>query len=338
MRAKAAGLLLALIVAFLPGCYLGHVAAGQWRLLAGRRPIDVVLHDPATPAELRERLALAPEARRLARELGLEVGGQYTSYVAWPGDRVVTTVVATRPGEVEPRGFWFPIVGRVPYKGFFDPGRARAEALQLREDGCDVCEVAVPAYSTLGWLDDPVTQPMLQGDAGRIVETIVHELVHATVFVRDAPDWNEGVATFVGQEAAVLWQAEAGRSAEAASERTRVDDDRRVAAALLALRGEVAELYAREPAGPAREAARTAAESRARDSVAALRLATRDAPELAKALRLNDACLALVGTYSADLPRYAERLASQGGDLAAFVGRLRAAAAAPDPRAALLAP
>jgi predicted aminopeptidase len=338
IRAKGLALLLAPIAASLPGCYLGHIAAGQWRLLAGRQPIDALLHDPATPAELRERLALAPEARALARQLGLEVGGQYTSYVAWPGDRVVTTVVATRPGEVEPRGFWFPIVGHLPYKGFFDPERARAEAVQLQEGGCDVCEVAVPAYSTLGWLDDPVTQPMLQGDAGRIVETIVHELVHATVFVRDAPDWNEGVATFVGQEAAVLWQAEAGRSAEAVRERARVEDDRRVAAALLALRAEIADLYAREPAGPARDAAREAVESRAREAVAALPLATRDAPALARVLRLNDACLALVGTYSADLPRYAELLASQGGDLAAFVGRLRAAALAPDPRAALLAP
>jgi predicted aminopeptidase len=338
MRAQGAALLFALIAFSLPGCYLGHVAAGQWRLLARRQPIDALLRDPTTPADLRERLALAPEARRLARELGLEVGGQYTSYVAWPGDRVVTAVVATRPGEVEPRGFWFPIVGRVPYKGFFDPERAHAEALDLQREGCDVCEVAVPAYSTLGWLDDPVTQPMLQADPGRIVETIVHELVHATVFVPDAPDWNEGVATFVGQEAAVRWQVEAGRSADAARERARVEDERRLAAALLALRAEVADLYAREPAGPARDAARAAAESRARDAVAALPLSTRDAPELARTLRLNDACLALVGTYSADLPRYAELLASEGGDLATFVGRLRAAAAAPDPRAALLAP
>jgi len=338
MRAKASALLLALIASPLPACYLGHVAAGQWRLLAGRRPIDAVRDDPATPPDLRERLALAAEARELARGLGLEVGGQYTSYVAWPGDRVVTTVVATRPGEVDPLGFWFPIVGRVPYKGFFDPERAHAEAERLRADGDDVCEVPVPAYSTLGWLDDPLTQPMLQGDAGRIVETIVHELVHANAFVADAPDWNEGVATFIGQEAAVRWQARTHGPDAAASERTRVEDDRAVAAQLLALRAEVAALYAREPGGPVREAERAAAESQTRDAVAALPIATRDAPDLAQALRLNDACLALVGTYSADLPAYAEWLASRDGDLAAFVARARAAAAAPDPRAALLAP
>jgi predicted aminopeptidase len=320
----------------IPGCYLGHVAAGQARLLAARRPLDAVIADPATPAPLRERLALAPEARELARALGLEVGGQYTSYVAWPGDRVVTTVVATRPGEVDAAGFWFPIVGRVPYKGFFDPARARAEAERLRARGLDVCEVPVPAYSTLGWLDDPLTEPMLRAEPGRIVETIVHELVHATVFLPDAADWNEGVATFVGQEASVAWRAAAGPSPEAQRERERVQDDRRLAAALLAFREEVADLYAREPAGLEREAARRSAEERAREAIAARPLATRSAAELAAAVRLNDACLALVGTYSADLPRYAEALAAAGGDLRAFVERVRDAAKSPDPRAALL--
>jgi predicted aminopeptidase len=196
--------------------------------------------------------------------------------------------------------------------------------------------VAVPAYSTLGWLDDPLTEPMLRGGPGRIVETIVHELVHATVFLPDAADWNEGVATFVGQEASVAWHAAGGRPAEAERERARVEDDRRLAAALLDLRREVAALYAAEPAGAERDARRREAELRGREAIAALPLATRDAAAVAASARLNDACLALTGTYSADLPGYAEALAASGGDLRAFVARLRAAAEEPDPRAALL--
>ncbi len=248
----------------------------------------------------------------------------------------MTTVVATRPGEVQPAGFWFPIVGNVPYKGFFDPARAHAEAERLRARGLDVCEVAVPAYSTLGWLDDPVTEPMLRAEPGRVVETIVHELVHATVFVPDEAEWNEGVATFVGQEASVDWRAAAGNPAGAEHERARVQDDRRIAALLLGLREEVAGLYARETAGPGRDAARARAETRARAALAELPIATRDAEAVARAVRLNDACLAIAGTYAADLPRYAEALEALGGDLRAFVARLREAAAAADPRAALL--
>ena len=331
MRAKPAALLFLLACIPTSGCYLGHVTAGQLRLLAAREPIETLIADPSTPAPLRERLRLAPQARELARGLGLEVGGQYTSYVPWPGDRVVTTVVATRPGEVEPAGFWFPIVGNVPYKGFFDPARAHAEGEQLRARGLDVCEVAVPAYSTLGWLDDPVTEPMLRGEPGRVVETIVHELVHATVYVPDAAEWNEGVATFVGQEASIRWRESTGGAAAAARERLRVEEDRRIAALLLGLRREVADLYAREPAGPDREAARAAAEARSREALAALEFSTRDSAALSRAIRTNDACLAIAGTYAADLPRFAEALASQGGDLRAFVARMREAAKAPDP-------
>jgi predicted aminopeptidase len=336
MRAKLPALLLLLTCAPTSGCYLGHVTAGQLRLLAAREPIESLIADPSTPAPLRERLGLAPQARELARTLGLEVGGQYTSYVPWPGDRVVTTVVATRPGEVEPASFWFPIVGNVPYKGFFDPARAHAEGEQLRARGLDVCELAVPAYSTLGWLDDPLTEPMLRGEPGRVVETIVHELVHATVFVPDAAEWNEGVATFVGQEASVRWRSGAGDETAAARERVRVDEDRRISALLLGLRREVAELYARDPAGSERKAARAQAEARTREALGALSIETRSPAALARGARLNDACLAIVGTYSADLPRYAEILSSLGGDLQAFVERVREAAQAPDPRAALL--
>ncbi len=109
------------------------MAWGQIRLLRAREPIDALLADPDTPAELRERLSVVEEVRAYASGLGLEVDGNYTSYVPWPGDRVVTTVVATEPGSVEPAGFWFPLVGTLPYKGFFEPERAEAEAERLRE-------------------------------------------------------------------------------------------------------------------------------------------------------------------------------------------------------------
>ena len=105
MKSRAVLLLMAL--ASTPGCYLAHVTGGQTRLLWERRPVAEVMQDPATPEALRRKLEVVEAARQHAAALGLDVGGQYTSYVAWPGDRIVTSVVATRPGEVEPAGFWF---------------------------------------------------------------------------------------------------------------------------------------------------------------------------------------------------------------------------------------
>lgn len=316
------------------------MAGGQARLLWSGRPLADVVADPETPPSLREQLELVVAARRFADELGLRVGDQYTRYVAWPGDRLVTAVVATQPGSVDPRAFWFPIVGHVPYKGFFDEGRAREEAQELREEGLDTCLVPVPAYSTLGWMADPVTTPLLQLPPGRLVETVLHELVHATVFVKDAAEFNEGIATFVGQEGAVLFFAEreGPASPRARAERARIEDDRAVARALGALRQRVAELYASEPTGPAREAARARLEAEARTALAALPLQTRDARSLARRVRLNDACLALSATYQGELEAYELRLAALGHDLRAFIAAARVAADTPDPRSVLLAP
>ncbi len=313
------------------------MAIGQARLLHARRPIAEVIADPATPAELRERLGWIHEVRAFATRLGLTVDEQYTSYVEWPGDRVVTTVVATPPGSLEPRPFWFPIVGNVPYKGFFDPARAHEEAESLRAEGLDVCEVPVRAYSTLGWFEDPVTGPMLRGSEGALVETLLHELTHATVFVKSQADFNEGVASFVGEEGSVRFFEETVGSEAGVQQRARVTDARRLARALLDFRREVERLYASGSPPDELAARRAAAEQQARAAIAALPLTTRDPVRLAADVRLSDACLALTRTYAADVEDYAATLAALDGSLPRFVSRLREAAGAEDPRAAMLA-
>ena len=322
-------LLLTVLASLEAGCYYTHLASGQVRMLLARRDLGEVIADSETPENLRQHLELAQQVRAYAARIGLDVGGQYTSYVDWPGDRVVTTLVATRPGEVDAENFWFPFAGEVPYKGFFDQERARAEAGKLRSRGRDVCLHPIPAYSTLGWMDDPLTSPMLREGRGRLIETILHELVHATVYVRDEPEFNEGLATFIGQEAAIRFQEDPKKRAE---EQRRVDDDRAVAGTLVAFRERVAELYLGSEAGAQRDASRAALESETRAELAALDLATRDVQKLAERVRLNDACQALIGTYHADLARYGERLRQLNGDLGAFLEGARRAAEEPDPR------
>ncbi|MEE2673322.1 MAG: aminopeptidase [Myxococcota bacterium] len=318
--------MLALVTLGSPGCYYAHLASGQVRVLMARQPIRDLREDTNTPDRLRDQLALVERARSFASELGLEVGRQYTSYVDWPGDRIVTTVVATNPGEVEAAGFRFPLLGEVPYKGFFDIRAAEDEAQALRAKGLDVCVVPVTAYSTLGWMDDPVTAPMLRQGDTRLVETLLHELVHATVFVPNQPEFNEGVARFIGQEATVRFDA-------SAASRTRVSEDRRVAAETLAFRARVAALYedSDESAGTGGE--RAAIEHAFRKHLAKLPLTSRDPVSLAARARLNDACLALSGTYAADNTRLERLLDELDGDLVRLIERLREAAQAEDSRA-----
>jgi predicted aminopeptidase len=291
-----------------------------------RQSIEEVRANSDTPDRLLEQLALVEQARRFATELGLEVGEQYTSYVAWPGDRILTTVVATHPGEVEAAGFRFPLVGKVPYKGFFEPEAAEEEARTLRQAGLDVCVVPVTAYSTLGWMDDPITAPLLQRPDGRLAETLFHELVHATIFVPGQPEFNEGVARFIGQEAAVRFQ-------DSAVARVQVSEDRQIAAETLAFRERVAALYERSDSPDHARPERETLEREFRIQLAGLPLTSRDPLQLAAYAHLNDACLALRSTYASDDTRHEKLLADLEGDLVAFIARLRTAAEAENPRA-----
>ena len=317
------------------GCDYGHLAAGQLKILWRRQPIEQATRDPVLPENERALLSLVESVRAFAVERGLRVGGQYTSFVAWPGDRIVTTLVRTRPGSLDAVGWWYPLLGRLPYRGYFDQARAEREAKRLHEEhGYDVCVSAVTAYSTLGWLDDPVTSPMLGRGAANLVETLLHELVHATVFVDGDADFNEGVALFIGQEAAIRYFTGAvrgagpGQDAQASNpttalpsaERVRswVGDRRRVEAAVLEFRDRLPGLAARPDAAVQREAA----ERVVRGELAALPLEVLEPSAVAEEARLSDACLALHGTYSRDLPRHAALLDALGGDLDAMIAHL----------------
>jgi len=310
---------------------------GQNRLLRARQPIEAVLVDPATSPEIRERLLLVLQVREFAIALGLEVGEQYTSFVAWPGDRVVTAVVATRPGTVTPAGFHFLLLGRLPYKGFFDRERAGRESEALRADGLNVCEFGVSAYSTLGWMNDPITEPMLRQESGQLVEVILHELVHATVYVKGHANFNESIASFIGEEGSVLFYESSDPPERAHRRRLEIEDARRVDAALLRFRDEVSALYASQDTGTSRDEIRRDLEERARKRIRNLPLVTLDPNPLAGVLRMNDACLALAGTYAAELERYAELLAELDGDLGALIARLKGVKGSKDPLEALLA-
>jgi predicted aminopeptidase len=329
-----------LIVLGQSSCDYAHLAAGQLEILRRRQPIEQAVRDPELPAEHRELLRLVESVRAFARELGLSVGEQYTSFVHWPGDRIVTTLVRTRPGSLEAVSWWYPIVGRLPYRGYFDQARAEREAKRLREEqGYDVCVSPVTAYSTLGWLADPVTSPMLGRGAANLVETLFHELVHATVFIDGDADFNEGIALFIGQEAAVRYFARAKSAESAASavsgadaaeasvaaalpsaERVRawVADRRRVEAAVLAFRDRLPALSSRADA----PIQRAAAERGVRGELAALPLAILDPAAVAVEARLSDACLALRGTYARDLPRHEQLFAAMQGDLPALIDHL----------------
>ena len=283
-----------------------------------------------------DQLRTVTATRTFAREIGLEVGGQYTSYVPWTGDRVITTLVVTEPRQLEAHSFVFPIVGAVPYKGFFDREMADREAAIFRDRGFDTCLTPVAAYSTLGFFDDPVSGPMLRTGQGRLVETLLHEFVHATFFIKNEPAFNEGAALFVGQEASILYFSEIPEEAE--RRRQEVQDARVLARFLLDFKAEIETLYALDHDTGALAGKRGSAEQDARERLAQIPFSAYDPEKVARTLPLNDACLALRGTYTQDLAFFQEALAAHNGDLAVFISALRSAAESEKARESLIVP
>jgi len=195
------------VPALFGACSPGYVLRAGWeelKILERRQPIDRAVHDTALSEDLRRKLRLVVDAREYAeRELGLEAGKSYRSFARMPADTLMLVVSAAHPYRLAWKTWWFPIVGRVPYRGFFDFDEARDLAASLRDRGFDTYVRPTAAFSTLGWLPDPILSPALQGDSVSVVETVIHEMTHTTFFPSGEVNFNESFANFVGHRGAV---------------------------------------------------------------------------------------------------------------------------------------
>lgn len=176
---------------------------GQFEVLWNARSVEEVLADPAVADSLKERLVLVTQVREWGVDsLGLSETDNYTTLYDQKGKDILWVVTAARPYSLENKEWRFPIVGTVSYKGYFDYERALALQAELKEEGWDTHLRSVGAWSTLGWFSDPILSNMLFRLEGDLANTILHELTHATVFVKDSLTFNENLATFIGHEGA----------------------------------------------------------------------------------------------------------------------------------------
>ena len=203
VRSLAAALALASLCT---GCLGVHYAlqagAGQFELWAQARPLAEVIESDRIPPRVRRLLDEVARMKAFGEAHGLRATSSYQSYVRLDRGSVVYAVNACPELSLEAHVWRFPIVGSVPYLGWFSQRSARDFAAGLRDDGLDVDVRGVAAYSTLGWFNDPVLSSMLGAgpDAlGWLADTVLHESVHATLYVPGQAHFNEGLASFAGR-------------------------------------------------------------------------------------------------------------------------------------------
>jgi predicted aminopeptidase len=183
-------------------------AATQAKILNQRQRIDDMLRSPELSAEHRRKLHVVLAARRFGqRELGLKTTSAYTRFSDTGGKPLAHNLSASPKHSLRPFVWRFPIVGGLPYIGFFNYEEGLAEQDKLKANGWDTYYRPVSAFSSLGWFADPVYSPMLGSDVARLVDLVLHETTHTTIFLRNQVAFNESLAMFVGKQGALLFLA-----------------------------------------------------------------------------------------------------------------------------------
>ena len=206
----------ALVVLFLVALfYRGELAygwmqaKGQLNILRKVTDVEDILESPTFPDSLKQRIRLIQEIKQFGVDsLGLNPSDNYTTFYDQHGKPILWVITAAPRYELEAREWRFPIIGAFPYKGFFDEQKANEEEAELIRQGYDTDINEVSAWSTLGYLKDPVLSSMLYRSEGSLANLILHEMTHGTLFVKGNLELNENLASFVGDAGAVRFLAQ----------------------------------------------------------------------------------------------------------------------------------
>jgi len=325
-------LLLALTLPALAACsaidFYWQGVNGQIDVLSRAQPIETVAATTPDPV-LRERLRRVQAIRAYAsRELALPDNASYTRYVELGRPFVVWNVFAAPALSLTPRQWCFPVAGCVNYRGYFSEAEAREEASRLASNGDDVYVGGVPAYSTLGYFDDPVLSSFVGYREPDLARLIFHELAHQVVYVKDDTSFNESFAVAVEEEGLKRWVAAQGARPEAKPFAATVARGAKLQTEFRSLvrtaRQRLAVLYASDGSDAVKRAGKAEIFAKMRADYVA---ANESAEAIAAydrwfAVGANNAGIAAIGLYVDRVAEFRALMATEKGDLPRFYAQV----------------
>lgn len=195
--------------------FYSQAVGGQMEILRKSRPIPPIIADPQTDPALRRQLKAVEGIRAFAKEhLSLPGDESYGTYADLGRDYVTWVLYAAPEFSLKPKTWWYPTLGKLDYRGFFDDEEALKVGRELKKQGYEAVVNGVDAYSTLGWFHDPVLNCFVKNSDIDLAELIFHELTHRRLFRAGDTDFNESLATAYAEEGVKRWLKSQRRGAD----------------------------------------------------------------------------------------------------------------------------
>jgi predicted aminopeptidase len=327
-RAATGAAVVALVAACSTVGFYTQAIVGQGEILQKSRPFAEVRTDSRVSEQVKAKLSVVDDIRFFAEsELGLKTKRQYDQYADLGREHVVWVVFATPELSLEARSWHYPMVGELKYRGYFREKNARKLADGLRADGDDVYLAGVDAYSTLGFFRDPILNTFVDRHDAYLAELLFHELTHQRVYFSGDTDFNEALATTVGEEGARRWLRQRGRLRELAAYDRETRLVREFIGLAMSVREELDGVYQTEGLNDAikrerKKAILTGFEERAM----AMKKRQGGSLKIEKWFEqpVNNARLNSIDTYYQLVPAFERLLASCGGEMEPFFEKVEA--------------
>ena len=304
--------------------YIGRAGMEEARILKSARPLAKIAADPKASAEQRAVASLVLDVRGFADSIGYAANDTYTTYSDVGRDTLLLSLSASRKDCICPYQWKWPIVGRVPYKGFFDVGQAQKAEAEFQAKGFDTQLRPAAAFSTLGWFKDPLLSTAVSNDSVSLASLVFHEIAHNTLYVPSATAFNESFAQYAGYRAAERYFLARGDTVKSQRAADRWHDEQILGEYYNQLVARLDSLYGSKPDSVALAAGRAAAgewvkatlEGWVKDSVRTFKIG----PVAARSV--NNAALVGVRIYRTELRLFEAWHLQHGGDVAASVAAL----------------